>query len=202
MVKLLLTLVRRSVLTSLAAMVVAFLPVGLRAGTYSLDGIVLGSSLRDVIASAGHPDEKIGATYYWYGKDPYQWDASDLSILSLITDDRNRVAVLDLTARSYYVGNMTLSIGRSKQSLMFGMTTYKDFTPPKGAVRDGLCFTRGFKSPCKSFHWSDGTELVTVFGRDWTTEAWHFGKEHRDASQSFLSEVVLAGRDAFVPNRP
>jgi hypothetical protein len=182
-------------------MVLTFSPVGLKANPYLLDGIALGSSLSDVIASRGHPDQKAGMTYYWYGSG-YKWDASDLDILSLITDERNRVVVLDLIARANYVGDMSVSSGGSKESLVFGTTTYKNFVPPKGVVRDELCSMRGFNPPCKSFHWPDGVELVTVFGRDWTTDGWHLLKERGAESEWYLSEVVLAERDAFVPGRP
>jgi hypothetical protein len=144
---------------------------------YSLDGIVLGSNVGDLIKTRGTPEStKTGR---------YSWINSAGGLLSVAADPSGNITVIDVRAGAHEYRPIQLPGGYEPQRATLGATGHMNYAEPREATADTLCANlRG--EPCESFLLPPNTALIVNFGKNCGLSDWS------------LSEIILANRDVLL----
>jgi hypothetical protein len=139
--------------------------------TYSLDGIVLGSTANDAVSVLGKPNVSSSTKYEWI-------NPSGGTVTTLVNPN-GRITLIDVVAGKHEHRQINAAGG----SGTLGETGHVNFIEPPNASGGDLCGAMYVGSPCIAYTLPGGAELVANFGEDNGMSDW------------YLSELVLGSRD-------
>jgi hypothetical protein len=140
---------------------------------YALDGVALGSSVKELLAKRGSPRRVDGSSYSWVN--------AKGGALTVTTDSAGLVSIVDVTAGQNEARGVALPAGPSETYANLGWG-HVNYSPPVDAVDNPtLCAGLHLRGePCEAFDLPNGDALVLNFGTDQGLSDWG------------LSEIILA----------
>lgn len=147
---------------------------------YSLDGIRLGESIKQLISERGKPTRDLGTLYYW--------TSNNGETLEIETDAGGYISVIDLKAGRDDTREVALPAEEPQRAVVLRQTAHVNYVPPRGSepTVENFCAELGLNGkPCESYKLPGGALLVLNFGMD------------VGLSDGFLSEVMLSSATAF-----
>jgi|SRR5579872_7481795 len=162
-----------SFLTVAVALIVASRALAV-SPSYSLDGIVLGSTVAAAIRTLGKPTVSSSTKYKWT-------NSSGGTDTVLASPDGN-IILIDVVAGKYEQRQIDAAGG----SGTLGETGHVNFIEPTNASGEDTCGPVFVGAPCVAYTLPGGVELVANFGEDNGMADW------------YLSELVLGSRDLMI----
>jgi hypothetical protein len=151
--------------------------------SYSVDGVTLGSNVRDLLQSRGKPnDSEFGPLYGWRN--------SAGGKLTVMTDSSGNITVISLHAGSKERRWVLLPSYEGEDYYLLGDTGHANYTQPRETIERpnyDLCGSELKGSPCEAFTLPHGIELVLNFGED-----------INQGADWALSQVILGNRDYLI----
>ena len=138
--------------------------------SYSLDGIALGSSVKDAVRVLGEPDASNGSTY--------KWNNSSGGTVTVVADSTGSINLIDVLGGSHEQRDIDAAGGGGT----LGETGHVNFVQPPNATVNDRCGAGLSGSPCIAYTLPGDVELVANFGKDTGLADWA------------LSELILANR--------
>ena len=128
--------------------------------SYSIDGVTLGSNVAAIIKQRGTPDAA--------NKSTYTWRSQAGGSLTIVTDSRGTITLIDVIAGPHEHRDFALPNGGG----VTGESGHVNYSPPPGATLKDECGAGLVGSPCEAFTLIGGVELVVNFGADNNTADW------------------------------
>lgn len=147
---------------------------------YSLDGIVLGSNVRGLIASRGDPQLSLGGVYKW---------KNGTGGTLLVTTLSGTIVAIDVRAGANEQRSIQLPSGaKSNHELIFHYRSHENYIAPPEATDPDRCGYNLSGMPCIALMLSSNAELILNFGSG-------------VGPDGTLSEVILGRHDALKADR-
>jgi hypothetical protein len=124
--------------------------------SYSLDGILLGSSISDLLRSRGKPAFAVGHSYKWFNRVG--------GSLIVTTDADGTIVLIDVRAGSTEQRAVQLPSNMSPSSLIFNKHSHENYIAPPEAREEDYCGYGLQGKPCVALVLSGDAELILNFG--------------------------------------
>jgi hypothetical protein len=145
---------------------------------YSVDGVALGSSLSDLIASRGEPRAS--------GDNTYTWAEPAGRELTVVTLANGVTVLIDVRVGKGETGRLQLPAEPPQTSIGLVGSSHINYNPPSEATHVDECGPSLKGMPCEALTLPQGAELIVNFGKD------------IGMMDGLVSEVILGNRDLLL----